>query len=93
MLLILLLSLPRDDASASGLYLFIQKTGTSIKRVADSALMPAYTYLASTDNEPTVFDAITETTPIRLEAGDEMYIASAVALTAGIVFSAEWTDF
>jgi len=55
--------------------------------------MAAYTWAATTDNAPTLFDAITETTPIRLEAGDELYVSSAVALASGIVFNAEWTDF
>ena len=88
-----LTAIPRATVTASGLYLFISQDSGTIKRMVDCALMAAYTYAATTDNEPTVFDAITEDTPIRLEAGDELYVSSAVALTEGIVFNAEWTDF
>ena len=88
-----LTAIPRATVTASGLYLFISQDSGTTKRMVDSALMAAYTYAATTDNEPTIFDAITESTPIRLEAGDEVYIASAVALAGGIVFNAEWTDF
>ena len=88
-----LTAIPRATVTASALYLFIsQDTGTT-KLLVDSALMAAYTLATTTDNVPTVFDAITETTPIRLEAGDQLYVATAVALADGIVFNAEWTDF
>ena len=88
-----LTAMPRATVTASGLYLFISQDSGTTKRVVDSALMAAYTYAATTYNEPTVFDAIAEATPIRLEAGDELYVSSAVALASGIVFNAEWTDF
>ena len=88
-----LTAIPRATVTASGLYLFISQDSGTTKRMVDCALMVAYTYAATTDNEPTIFDAITEDTPIRLEAGDEMYVSSAVALASGIVFNAEWTDF
>jgi len=88
-----LTAIPRATVTASGLYLFISQDSGATKRMVDCALMAAYTYAATTDNEPTLFDAITETTPIRLEAGDELYVSSAVALASGIVFNAEWTDF
>jgi len=88
-----LTAIPRATVTASGLYLFISQDSGTTKRMVDSALMAAYTYAATTDNEPTIFDDITETTPIRLQAGDELYVSSAVALAGGIVFNAEWTDF
>ncbi len=86
-------AIPRATVTASGLYLFISQDAGTTKRMVDSALMGAHTWAATTDNEPTIFDDITETTPIRLEAGDELYVSSAVALAGGIVFNAEWTDF
>tara|TARA_B110000908_G_C10106783_1_gene381135 strand:- start:260 stop:673 length:414 start_codon:yes stop_codon:yes gene_type:complete len=88
-----LTAIPRATVTASGLYLFISQDSGTTKRMVDSALMGAYTWAATTDNEPTVFDAITEASAIRLEAGDEIYVSSAVALASGIVFHAEWTDF
>lgn len=92
-LLTKLSAIPRDTVTASALYLFISADSGTTKRMVDSALMAAFTVAATTDNKPTIFDAITETTPIRLEAGDELYVGSAVALASGIVFNAEWTDF
>ena len=88
-----LTAIPRATVTASGLYLFISQDSGTTKLVKETALMAAYTYATTTDNEPTIFDAITETTPIRLEAGDEIYVSSTVALASGIVFSGEWTDF
>ena len=88
-----LTAIPRNTVTASGLYLFISQDSGTTKRMVDCALMAAYTWAATTDNEPTVFDGITEDTPIRLESGDELYVSSAVALADGIVFNAEWTDF
>jgi hypothetical protein len=88
-----LTAMPRATVTASGLYLFISQDSGTTKRMVDSALMAAYTWAATTDNEPTIFDAITEATAIRLEAGDEVYVSSAVALANGIVFHGEWTDF
>jgi hypothetical protein len=86
-------AVPRATVTASGLSLFISQDSGTTKRLVTSALMAAYTWAATTENVPTVFALITETTPIRLEAGDELYVSSAVALASGIVFNAEWTDF
>ncbi|WP_219064062.1 hypothetical protein [Pseudomonas sp. UMAB-08] len=41
----------------------------------------------------TSFSNISESTPIRLEAGDKLYVGTQVALVAGIVFKAEWMDY
>lgn len=88
-----LTAIARSTVTASALYLFISQDAGTTKHLVDSALMAAYTLAATTDNEPTLFDLITETTPIRMKAGDELYVATGVALSAGIVFNGEWTDF
>jgi len=40
-----------------------------------------------------VFAFYSESSPLRLEAGDRLYVGSQVALAGGIVFRAEFTDF
>lgn len=83
---------PRATNTASDLVLFISKDGGTIKRFIDSALMSAHTQAATTVTPVTEF-SYSETTPFRLEAGDELYVGSQVALAGGIVFRAEFTDF
>ena len=92
-LLTKLTAIPRNTVTASGLYLFISGDAGATKQMLDCALMPAYTWAATTDNEPTIFDAVSEGATIRLAPLDELYVSSAVALADGIVFNAEWTDF
>ena len=86
-------ALPRATVTASGIYLFISKDSGSTKELSDSILMAAHTVAAATAIPVSQFEEITETTPFRLEAGDELYVGSGVALASGIVFKAEWTDF
>lgn len=86
-------AIPRATVTASGLYLFISRDSGTTKLLQDSVLMEAHTVATTTAIPVTVFDKITEDVPIRLEAGDELYVSTAVALASGIVFSGEWTDF
>lgn len=88
-----LLAIPRATVTASSLVLFISKDGGTTKRLIDSELMAAYTMATTTAIPETKFANISETTPLRLEAGDKLYVGSQVALASGIVFKAEWTDF
>jgi hypothetical protein len=55
--------------------------------------MAAYTMATTTLVPETTFALYTETTPLRLEAGDRLYVGSQVALAGGIVFRAEFTNF
>ena len=86
-------AIPRDTVTATGLYLFISDDGGTTKMLVDSELMEAHTYAETTEIPETSFSKISETVPIRLEAGDELYVAIGVATTNGIVFKAEFTDF
>lgn len=86
-------AIPRATVTASDLILFISKDGGTTKRLIDSALMSAYTAAATTATPVTTFTRISESSPLRLEAGDMLYVGSQVALAAGIVFKAEYTDF
>ena len=86
-------AIPRATVGDALLYLYISKDSGTTKRVVDSVLLASRTVSSTVVNEPVIFERITESTPIRLEAGDVMYVSSAVALSSGIAFSAEWTDF
>lgn len=87
-----LTAIPRATVTASSLVLFISKDGGTTKRFVDSKLMAAYTMATTTAVPVTAFD-YSESAPLRLEAGDKLYVGSQVALASGIVFKAEWTDF
>lgn len=85
-------AIPRATATASDLLVFISKDSGTTKRLIDSKLMAAYTMATTTATPVTAFD-YSETAPLRLEAGDQLYVGSQVALASGIVFRAEFTDF
>jgi hypothetical protein len=88
-----LAALPRATVTAAKLMLFLSKDSGTTKRFVDSALMSAYTSANTTATPVTLFASISEATPMRLEAGDQLYVGSAVALASGIVFEAQFTDF
>ena len=87
-----LTAIPRATVTASDLVVFISKDGGTTKRFIDSKLMAAHTQATTTATPVTAFD-YSESSPLRLEAGDEIYVGSQVALAGGIVFKAEYTDF
>lgn len=84
---------PRATVTATALYLFVSKDNGTTKRLIDSELMAAYTMAATTATPETKFANISESTPIRLEAGDKLYVSAGVALAGGIVAKCEWMDF
>jgi len=86
-------AMPRATVTASSLHLYVSTDSGTTQRMLDSALMAAYTQATTTLTPKTSFADITETTPLRLPAGAEIYCQSEVALAGGIVFSAEFTDF
>jgi len=55
--------------------------------------MSAYTSAATTSTPVTIFSRISDSSPLRLAAGDTLYVGSQVALAGGIVFNAEWMDY
>ena len=85
--------MPRATVTASKLMLFLSKDSGTTKRFIDSALMAAYTSNNTTATPVTIFGNISEGSPLRLEAGDQLYVGSAVALASGIVFEAQFTNF
>ncbi len=87
-------AMPRTTLSATGLLLFLVKSASpSVYRLIDSEQMTTYAESASVATPETPFPNISESTPLRLEAGDMLYVASKSAIATGIVFKAEWTDF
>ena len=88
-----LTAIPRATVTAASLVLFLQKNGQTTKRLIDSELMAAHTVAATTAIPETSFGNISYSTPLRLEAGDKLYVGSQVALAAGIVFMAQWMDY
>jgi hypothetical protein len=86
-------AIPRATVTASGLLLYISKDNGTTQRLIDSELMAAHTVATTTAIPETKFTNIAETSPLRLEAGDRLYVGSMVALASGIVFKAEWMDF
>lgn len=85
-------AIPRATVTARDIVLFISKNGGTTKQFIDSKLMSAHTQAVTTATPITAFD-YSESTPFRLEAGDELYVGSQVALADGIVFRAEFTNF
>ena len=88
-----LTAIPRATVTASSLVLFISKDSGTTQRLIDSELMAAHTLATTTAIPETFFANYSESSPLRLEAGDRLYIGSQVALAGGIVFRAEFTDF
>jgi len=86
-------AIPRATVTASSLLLFTSSDNGTTKRLIDSALMAAQTVATTTAVASTSFTTYTETAPLRLQAGEQLYVGSQVALASGIVFKAEYTDF
>lgn len=88
-----LVAVPRATVTASSLCLWLSKDSGTTQRLIDSELMSAYTMSTTTAIPETIFANISESSPLRLEGGDRLYVGSQVALASGIVFTAEYTNF
>lgn len=86
-------AMPRATVTASSLVIFSSTDNGTTKRLIDSALMAAATVSTTAAVPVTSFTTYSETTPMRLQAGEQLYVGSQVALANGIVFEAEYTDF
>lgn len=86
-------AIPRATVTASSLLLFVKKSGTAELRLIDSELMAAHTVAPTTAIPETTFSNISDSSPLRLDAGDELHVGSQVALASGIVFAAQWMDY
>lgn len=88
-----LTAIPRATVTASSLVIWVSSDGGTTKRLVDSALMAAFTVATTTAVAVTTFSTYSETTPLRLAAGDKLYVGTQVTSSSGIVFRAEYTDF
>ena len=88
-----LAAIPRATTTAYSLCLFLSKDDGTTKHLIDSELMAAQTVNTTTAIAETVFSRISESSPLRLAAGDKLYVGSQVAAANGIVFTAQYTDF
>lgn len=86
-----LVATPRNTVSATQLAAFKSTNGTTL-RVGPMVSMPAYTITTGNAPVPTDF-GFSEGFPLMLGAGEQLWVGSAVALAAGIVFHAEGADY
>jgi hypothetical protein len=87
-------AIPRNTVSQTSLMLFISKDGGTTKRLIDSEVMQSYSWNTTTAVPETMFARYTEMTPLRLGAGESLWVGVQVAPnTGGIVFKAEIGDF
>ena len=86
-------AMPRATVTASSLLLYTSKNNGATYNLVDSELMAAYTLSATTAIPETTFGNISPSTPLRLEAGEQLYVGSQVLLAAGIVFRSEGANF
>lgn len=84
---------PRSTVTASSLIIWISNDSGTTQRIKDSVTMAAQTVSTTAAVTFTQFTSYTESTPLRLAAGDRIYVGTQVALANGIVFSAEHTDY
>src|SRR5699024_1476890 len=84
-------AMPRETVTASSLLLFLSRYGGTTQRLIASELLPAHTMDATTATPITAFEGVSETSPIRLEAGDQLYIGTGVA--GNIVAFAQSIDY
>ncbi|MDH1590674.1 hypothetical protein, partial [Stutzerimonas stutzeri] len=87
------MAIPRATTNGTSLVLLLKKAGQPAIRLIDSELMAAATVNTTTAIPETVFGNISDSTPLRLDAGDELHVGSQVALASGIVFAAQWMDY
>ncbi len=85
-------AIPRGTVGAGSLLLFIQGADGAV-RLIDSEALAAFTSSTTVALPETVFSNYSENTPLRLAAGDKLYVGNQVAAASGMVFRAEWTNF
>lgn len=93
-LLTRLTAMPRaTTAAANSLVLYLSNDSGVTMRLIDSETLPAQGVTATAGINETAFANYSETRPLRLGAGDRLYVGAQTALPAGIVFKAEISDF
>jgi hypothetical protein len=84
---------PQGTVTASGVTIYVEKAGTTVKLAKFSVTVPALTYAATAKLPVLTIAEVGEQTPMRLGAGDKLYAATHVANAAGVAVVGEATDF
>lgn len=87
---------PRGTVTAHCAYLFVRRANQLVDERSLRAAVSVPAKTASTTTPPSVMQLegdVSEQTPLRLGAGDELHVAISAAQAVGVVFSAEYTDF
>ena len=86
-------AMPRATVTATAIYLFSSTDGGTTQRLIDCVLMVAYTFALTTATPSTIFTNYTEDYPLRLKAGERLYVSTGVSLASGIVVEARGMDY
>jgi len=86
-----LTAMPRASVPEGAIYVFLSKDGGTTKRVMRSAKLDQHV-AAATEPAPVIDFGLTETDPLRLEAGDQLYVGCSVPAAGGISFVAQASD-
>lgn len=85
-------AIPRASVTASQLQIYRSPDQGTTLYLVDSALLPAYT-MSSTTAVPKTDFGYADSNILKLKAGEELWCASAVALSAGIVFNIDYEAY
>jgi hypothetical protein len=88
-----LTAMPLGATAANSLLLYLSNDAGVTLRLIDSETLPTQTASTGAGINETTFANYSESRPLRIGAGDRLYVGSQIALAAGIVFKAELTDF
>lgn len=91
-ILVRLTAIPRATVTDTQLQLYISKNSGTTLSLVNTAKMASYT-MAQTTTAPQTDFGYSAALPLRLEAGDQLYVAAGVGLAGGIVFNAEYQDY
>jgi hypothetical protein len=84
---------PRATVTAGVLYLYHSADAGTTRRLIDQVTMPADTVSTTDPGASVSFSKYSETAPLRLAASDRLYVGCSIAVTDGVVFRAEQSDF
>lgn len=84
---------PLGTVTATGVVIYVQKAGSSVKVPRFSAAVAAYTLAATAKLPVQHLSEISEAAPARLGRGDKLFAATLVANSAGIAVAGEVSEF
>lgn len=87
--------IPRATNTATMVALFVRRStdATGARHLLQSVSLPAQTIGTTAAVSGVSFKIASESTPLRLGAGDELYVGLAVAQASGIAFTANAVQF